>query len=110
METQTTRTPSSRRASRPAKNTTAAFQVGPPHVHVLLPVAGFISAFTQPIVHQLSEPKSARASLDNWELSEEVGGEVNDAQTLEQTQAFLNLPPHLDSLAASKMDPPLPGF
>lgn len=50
METQTTRTPSNRRASRPTKNTTAPFQVGRRTRH---PVSGRvgISLYT-PIVKQ----------------------------------------------------------
>lgn len=80
----------------------------PAHTHVLLPAVEFISAsthrlFTSSVSQNQPEPVwTTRSFQKKW-------GEVNHAQTLEQTQAFLNLSPHLDSLAASKMDP-LPGF
>lgn len=50
---------------------------GRPHAHARPPAGGraHVSVY-EPIVNQLGEPKSARASLDNWELSEEVGGRL----------------------------------
>lgn len=100
METQMTRTPSNRRASRPARSTTAPFQVG--HC-TCRPVSGGIHL-------SVNTAQWAKISqCQSGQLGEQVG-EVNDAQTVEQTRALLNLSPHLDGLAASKMDPQLLGF
>lgn len=50
-----------------------------------------------PIVKQLSDTKSVCASLVSVDQSsQKEWGEVNHTQTLVQTEASLNLSPHLD--------------